>query len=1449
MLNFMYDNKGAVSIFLVLILVPMLMISAVFVDMGRLKLANSVAEASGELTLNTALTNYDAVLKNMYGLFATSQNTEELFDNLENYYRQSIESAGVSEPEAESYVQQIMQLLKTETGNSDLMNMQLTGFEVIKPTGGCLANPAVLKSQIVEFMKYRGPINLGTGIFDALSNFKNMKKQTDLINKKTTFYNSHISMMERLELIWRTIEDYQYADAYAYYEVNGAKTPATFPDGSLIEKRAQYLTDAKKNMDLAMEYYVRYVHYGKKINAAKNEFANYKVTQQNITSDQTVNGKKVKAGDKLFHVYNGDPNNYTTYVLEATPDENTDFEGLKELMQGGFTAIQALEKENKQATALYTGDAALTDTHKIKILSDAADLAGSSGTYHNKIKNLVNCLVAMDNHYRGYVAGKKSEASSQTNTDTNTNTDTDTDTDTDTQSVEDQLKETYAVIETVNNTKTITKFITKAEKDSGNYKSAPSMAELLDTVNYSGAWVNSHLHAFDETDTSNFDKNKISYIEMYTILMKRGAKYWNESIEVYKKATFLVGQFFNEARIDAENFRLFLNTKIDLLQSAIDELNKIKNDLDNPASDYNQAMANWKQSSDQLPGDNMALSDQKEMEKLKKELNSSDIGALVTRITAAKTSLETVRNQVSNHTVFGTKWYEMAVSGGETTAGSVRTMMSDTLKSIIEKASLTSNTNNHKTEDVGGVTGTYDVSQNAAITNLKAQIKTVTVTTSWMPNDPKNSPNLQHEKTRMYTWLYGNFYKESDVVSKYAPGEYNLKNKSNATLGETKDQQIAGKEGEAKDVQHEWEKKATDYSDKSAPKIEPPKREYLKDTLPSNDQMFADMLKDLGIKGEISKKKAEGEDKETIDSDSMMSGSTGALEMFKDLADAAANMATDLRDDMYIVNYIMNMFSHSAYENEIAVKFGEKSGKLFGSWYEVDSEGKYVYTQAFKDRPKFHDMVKEARTLTNVPIEPNINFMYGKEIEYIIYGDGGVEKTYGTIFLIRFALNVVYAFTDAEITNMAMAAATALFSVPPLTPLIPIAKIAIIIGVAIAESAFDLYSLKCGEKIPLFKGKNTWIMKPSSALQAVVEEVTEEAIDAFVDEGVKLLDTALEMTNDELQNMIDKDKDALKKISEAAINSATDEVKNHANQALQEVVTLCNNIRDEALGEPVSMEDMTQGIIKGLDEWLAKAKESDGADSPIYAAKKAAVDYLKDTSTGAIKDIVEAVENKLNLQSPEEIANNTMDVLNGISDSINKKINGLIDTAGNALSNLKNDMLKELEEAAKEGAEKLRATLKEKVGSLFGSSNNKASADISSKNVMSTLLEWSYSDYLQIFLLVGVIASPDTVLLRTGDIIQLNMWQARNETGFIEAEEEVEVSRFFGLIKETEMQTVKKPNPKAFRLTNAYTYLQINAYIDVKPLLMTLPFMAETTENGLSGTDWYQIKYEGTLGY
>lgn len=74
-------------------------------------------------------------------------------------------------------------------------------------------------------------------------------------------------------------------------------------------------------------------------------------------------------------------------------------------------------------------------------------------------------------------------------------------------------------------------------------------------------------------------------------------------------------------------------------------------------------------------------------------------------------------------------------------------------------------------------------------------------------------------------------------------------------------------------------------------------------------------------------------------------------------------------------------------------------------------------------------------------------------------------------------------------------------------------------------------------------------------------------------------------------------------------------------------------------------------------------------------------------------------------------------------------------------------------------------------------------------------------------------------------------------------------SRLWGLIKYTETETTKQANAAAFKLSNSYTYLNVKATIEVKPMMLTLPLLGDTVKSQLTGTNWYQITYEGTMGY
>ena len=210
-MNVFNKTKGAISIFLVIILVPMMTVSSLFVDAGKVKLARGVADSAGDLTMNTALTDYDTMLKDMYGLFATAQDTEELFEKLEDYYRTCITSSGVSAEDADDYVDQIMAqlgLVSESDSTSDVLNMELVDFNVSKRSDATLANPTIIKKQIVDFMKYRAPINTGLSFISSLQSFSTLDKQTELVDKRQSYYEEQESVMRSAQEAWKYINKY-----------------------------------------------------------------------------------------------------------------------------------------------------------------------------------------------------------------------------------------------------------------------------------------------------------------------------------------------------------------------------------------------------------------------------------------------------------------------------------------------------------------------------------------------------------------------------------------------------------------------------------------------------------------------------------------------------------------------------------------------------------------------------------------------------------------------------------------------------------------------------------------------------------------------------------------------------------------------------------------------------------------------------------------------------------------------------------------------------------------------------------------------------------------------------------------------------------------------------------------------------------------------------------------
>lgn len=216
-------TRGSVTIFLVIILVPVLVVTSLFVDMSRIRLARSMAASSADLTLNTVMTQYDKELNDCFGLMASAQSIGEFKDASEKYFEACMISAGADKTFAADIASQLVAMINGEDTINDLMAIDLDNTTVtIEPVeDGSLANPALIKQQMVEFMKYRAPIE---GVTSFIGQLASIGDQIDVkpvesmeTAVKTEYYEAENKLLEKAYNVYKEILKYNSMDVTDAY--------------------------------------------------------------------------------------------------------------------------------------------------------------------------------------------------------------------------------------------------------------------------------------------------------------------------------------------------------------------------------------------------------------------------------------------------------------------------------------------------------------------------------------------------------------------------------------------------------------------------------------------------------------------------------------------------------------------------------------------------------------------------------------------------------------------------------------------------------------------------------------------------------------------------------------------------------------------------------------------------------------------------------------------------------------------------------------------------------------------------------------------------------------------------------------------------------------------------------------------------------------------------------
>ena len=1266
-------SKGAISIFLVIILVPMMTVSSLFVDVSKVSLARAVADSASDLALNTALSCYDTDLKDLYGLLATAQDTSELYSSLEDYYRTSIISAGVSAEDADSYVEQIMaQLGMVEESNdtADILGMQLIDFGVEKRDDLTLANPTLLKSQIVEFMKYRSPINTGLSFIEALQTFKTLDKQTELVDKRTQYYTEEQSVMEAAYEAWKQIKLYahsKFVKNYSYFETMEADF-GTYQDtyDALARRIVKDLYD--------IDGYT--VFNGKMYSIEDAE-----VTLENGLSYSGL----VFFTNEEQTSFRDTPADLTTYSED--PAGADDFrQALEDLYDAGQEYAAAADAMFSFGAEKGSGDYTFSadDIYPLQYLvqvqrNDLYDRwIDTIVDYYDAYAMLVHCFEHLGD---------------------------DVD-------------------------------ITSLKAEMCGSSTSRSYGDYYQSLR--GEFeIESYCFRRSDDGEPNNKRNDISEINSRLDICENKTKtiLGGDPAATEKKVSDLYQQV-SSYRAEVQNAYNYLTAAKPYLQTVYDKI-KEGGTLSQKKSEWSAAASDGS-----IRDTTMAKQDNAEIDSLSTYLKPDYVDDMIKRIDEILPHLQDMLDQIDSYQIYGTSIWEID------TLGTFRYVLGEALgDSELKNAPLKETELDGKVEE--WCADKFTIGQ--------------TLSTVWDKPDPHLS---DLSPLNFYGYLYQHFGDSIDATEVAAQESEKNEAENLYSQMKTKTEDTAKAQADA------GSGGGTDKDIASCPD---------KESLPSVVAKSAGSASSMQVNTKIDSGEDDGNGGQKPNAVQSTAGGLGG--MFGSLGSALVDLGKGLRDNLYVSDYMLSMFSYDTIEKELAKKAEENGSSA--------------------------DPDEKPMTLTKVELNAETCYAYQREVEYILYGGSNADnllKSYGSIYGIRLGFNLIYAFSSSEIRETAFAIATPISAATMGIIPVPLIQAALIIGIACVESGFDLNHLRQGEKVPLFKNDKTWHASVRGLIEEIKGEtgkILNEASDKAIDKSVSVLSDLLDKTDAELTKYIDEKGNAIIEDVTAEFDTV---IVRHAETAIQKLTTLANNAIEQSFVEPAT--NTAQYVKDGLQNWLAEEASANGSSGLAYKAKEIAVNEIM--NRGYIDQVLSAInaQKKNALSAVTDLENGLKDCL----DAVRRDIQNAILFASDELERYKDDIKKQMTGAITDGAASLKTSLNSSIANAFGSADM---TQVSDNSGMSSLLSFRYSDYLRLFLLIGMYTNQEALLYRTADVIQVNM--DLKQDGYL--------------------------------LSDSAVYVTLNADILVKPTLLALPLFSKVKNNPVNNASWYSISVEDIRGY
>lgn len=245
-----HRERGSVTVLLTLILIPTIILSGFLTDLARIKLYSNQALVTADNYGEAVLTQYDNVLKELYGFFAVTQNGDGMaaIETLQDYMKTSFD------PTVKTVDFKHLQGTFLNKGNAPDGFMPYRSADLkleweAADDNANLANEDVFATQLGDFMRYRIVEESADWILDIADQAKHMKADISVVNEKAKLDEVAGDVMEAQKAYYQ-----QLAKMCSYYDY--------LKDLNITYQKIFFGTTDKKDEGIDELYYFSHTNHG-----------------------------------------------------------------------------------------------------------------------------------------------------------------------------------------------------------------------------------------------------------------------------------------------------------------------------------------------------------------------------------------------------------------------------------------------------------------------------------------------------------------------------------------------------------------------------------------------------------------------------------------------------------------------------------------------------------------------------------------------------------------------------------------------------------------------------------------------------------------------------------------------------------------------------------------------------------------------------------------------------------------------------------------------------------------------------------------------------------------------------------------------------------------------------------------------------------------------------------